>query len=139
MTDRQETAAGAPTIEEQARDVLAAALDQVSSMVPGGKVPWPTTTLATMLRPVLIDLDLHLRKPMPPMPRLEDPEPSAEAIRRREQRQHEEQRYRWNRRRARRRRAQGESVTVASLQSGPLLGPKRPHGCHMLTFQGRES
>ena len=94
MTDIAADASSEPTVEERARSVLAAALDEISSMVPGGKVPWSITTLPTMLRPVLTDLDQHLRKPMPPMPRLELPEPTAEAVRRHEVRQREEQRYR---------------------------------------------
>ena len=95
MTDTPEAPADELTIEEQARAVLAAALDQISNLVPGGKVRWSITTLPIMLAPVLIDLGRHLQKPMPPMPKLPHVEPSAEAVRRRKLRCEEEQRYRW--------------------------------------------
>jgi hypothetical protein len=55
MTDTEKTTASEATIEEQTRAVLANALDQLASEVPGGKVRWSKTTLPTMLRPVLLD------------------------------------------------------------------------------------
>ena len=94
MTDTQEAPAEEPTIEERVRARLANFLDDVAhDEAPG--MTWSITTLAVMLRPVLTDLDRHLRAPMPSMPQLERPEPSAEAIRRRELIREEEQRHTW--------------------------------------------
>ncbi len=95
MTENEETAASEPTIDEQIRAVLANALDQLSSGVPGGKVRWSTTTLPAMLRPVLVDLDRHLQPPNEaPPPPLRDTTLEA-AVKRFEAKRREEQRYRW--------------------------------------------
>jgi hypothetical protein len=84
-----------PTIEGQARAVLANALDQLSSEVPGAKVRWSATTLPAMLRPVLVDLHHHLKPPNPATPptlRIEPPKtsPPAKTL---EAKRQEEQRF----------------------------------------------
>jgi len=95
MTDKEEAPPGEPTIEEIAREEVAEALDRISSRAAGGKVHWSSTTIPVALRPVLLDLGRHLRRPMPKMPQLPRREPSKKALERAELRRREEERYRW--------------------------------------------
>jgi hypothetical protein len=95
MTDSEQTSTSEPTIEEQTRAVLVNALDQLSSEVPGGKVRWSTTTLPTMLRPVLLDLDRHLKppNPAPPPPPRDKPPKTSPPAKTLEAKRQEEQRF----------------------------------------------